>query len=95
MTKKPKRKFTEAFKREALKKMELRGSRSVEEVASILDVAPAMLYQWRLQYGSQIAGSDAETEAMELKRLRRENETLKRERDILKKFAVFLAKESG
>jgi transposase len=37
---------------------------------------------------------DAESPELELRRLRRENERLRQERDFLKKAAAFFAKES-
>ena len=81
------RKYTEEFKREAVRLMETSGQ-SVAQIGRDLGVAENNLYRWRGLYGNQpqanANGSVSEMEA-ELKRLRRENEVLRQERDILKK----------
>ncbi|MDX1928091.1 MAG: transposase [Pirellulaceae bacterium] len=83
---------SEAFKREAVRKMETRGELSIEEVASSLGVRANQLYNWRMQYGSQIAGTAMETPEAELQRLRRELRQVREERDILKKATAFFAR---
>jgi len=81
------RRYTEEFKREAVQLMETSG-KPIAELARDLGINDNNLYRWRGLYGSQSQGntngSVAEMEA-ELKRLRRENEVLRAERDILKK----------
>jgi transposase len=81
------RKYTEAFKREAVQLMETSG-KPITELARDLGVNDNNLYRWRGLYGKRSQantnGSVTEMEA-ELKRLRRENEVLRQERDILKK----------
>ncbi len=81
------RKYTEEFKREAVRFMETSG-KSIAELARDLGINDNNLYKWRGLYGGQSQannnGSVAEMEA-ELKRLRREVEVLRQERDILKK----------
>jgi transposase len=81
------RKYTEEFKREAVRLMESSG-KSIAEIARDLRINDNNLYRWRSLYGSRPEsspnGSVSEMEA-ELKRLRRENEVLRQERDILKK----------
>lgn len=81
------RSYTEEFKREAVRLMETSG-KPIAELARDLGINDNNLYRWRGSYGSQAQdssnGSAAEREA-ELKRLRRENEVLRQERDILKK----------
>lgn len=91
-TKKRTYKRTEAFKREAVRQMEQRGEQTVEAIAVSLGVSAGLLYAWRLEYGSQIAGTTAETPELELRRLRREVVQLRQERDILKKATAFFAK---
>ena len=79
------RKYSEAFKREAVGLMETSG-KPIAELARDLGVNDNNLYRWRGLYGSQSPvnrnGSVAEM-AAELKRLRREVEVLRQERDIL------------
>jgi transposase len=81
------RRYTEDFKREAVRLMETSG-KPVAEIARDLGVNDNNLYRWRSSYGSPSQrtahGSVAEMET-ELKRLRREVEVLRQERDILKK----------
>jgi transposase len=81
------KKYTEEFKREAVRLMETSG-KAIAELARDLGVKDNNPYRWRSLYGSQSQstsnGSVAEMEA-ELKRLRREVEVLRQERDILKK----------
>lgn len=81
------RKYTEEFKREAVRLMESSG-KPIAELARELGINDNNLYRWRAVYGSQPPsipnGSMVEMEG-ELKRLRRENEVLRQERDILKK----------
>ena len=81
------RRYTEEFKREAVRLMETSG-KPIAKIARDLGVNDNNLYRWRSVYGCQSQstsnGSVAEMEA-ELKRLRREVEVLRQERDILKK----------
>src|SRR5574340_385359 len=63
-----------------------------------LDIADHLLYRWRAE--QQQAENQGHTrqsmraEQEELARLRRENATLKQERDFLRRAAAFFAKES-
>jgi transposase len=81
------RKYTEEFKREAVRLMETSG-KAIAEIARDLGINDNNLYRWRGVYGRQpqnaTNGSVGEMEA-ELKRLRHEVEVLRQERDILKK----------
>ena len=81
------RKYSEEFKREAVRLMEASG-KSIAELARDLGINDNNLYRWRGLYGNPppatASGSVVEMEA-ELKRLRREVEVLRQERDILKK----------
>lgn len=81
------RSYTAEFKREAVRLMETSG-KPVAQLARDLGVNDNNLYRWRSLCGSQppcaAHGKVAEMEA-ELKRLRREVEVLRAERDILKK----------
>ena len=95
---KERRKFNEAFKREAVRKLELRGERTVAQVAHDLDVSAKQLYAWRRQFEDTTAAARAErgeTTEQEVKRLRKENRELREERTILKKATCFFAKESN
>ena len=100
MSKKPKkkrRKFSPEFKAEAVKLVQDSG-KSIGEVARDLDLTESSLRNWVKQ--AEIDGGRGPADALtseekeELRRLRRENKTLKMERDILKKATAFFAKES-
>jgi transposase len=82
------RQYTKAFKREAARLMET-GGKPVAQLARDLEINDDNRYRWRGLYGSpsqaNTNGSMDEMEA-ELKRLRREVEVLRQERDILKRY---------
>ena len=90
------KRYTDEFKREAVRTMEQRGDRTVTSVAKELGLDPKRLYNWRTalrQKGKLSLQAEQETQAGEVKRLRRENHELRMEREILKK-AAFFAKET-
>jgi transposase len=91
------KKYTEEFKREAVRLMETRGERTVADVAAGLGVAETLLHSWRQRYGSVVERQrrerGGETPEEELKRLRREVSQLKQERDVLKKSVAFFARD--
>ena len=67
---------------------------SVPEAAKSLGIANNMMYRWKEQIESQREGKSlVEDERDELKRLRKENNNLRREKEILKKASAFFAKE--
>jgi transposase len=88
------RQFTDEFKREAVALLASSG-RPLTQIASELGIAPSMLRNWRNHGGGRNAGSalrlipapaphSAPDSALEISRLRRENDRLRMERDILK-----------
>ena len=91
-TKRKKRRYTREFKEEALRVFANRGERTVAEVAKGLGVSESMLYAWKGRGANVSPASDrGETAEQELARLRRENQDLKKERDVLvKSIAVFV-----
>ena len=81
------RRFSEEFKREAVR-LAFESGRRVTEVARELDVRPYMLRRWRNQFSG--AGSSPSASEVEVTRLRRELREVREERDILKKaLAIF------
>ena len=95
------RDFTAEFKREALALMEERLARGVSlaQVGRDLDLHPDQLRAWARQSvdrGARDAASPAlsETPEQEVRRLRRELELARQERDFLKKATAYFAKES-
>ncbi len=90
-TKRKNRQFDEDFKRNALIKLESRGTASVEQVAQSLGVAESQLYAWKSKLGKQ--PEVVESVENEVKRLRRELAQMTKERDILRKSTALFAKD--
>ena len=92
------RRFTKDFENEAVR-LALTSGRTQREIAEDLGVGLSTLVRWigRSRDGaSEGTGGPAETDtAAELKRLRRENEILRQERDILKRATAFFAREGS
>lgn len=91
---KVRRKYDEQFKREAVRFLEETG-RSLREVADELKISDGLLSKWQSKYGTgqrnePLRPSDAD----ELRRLRREVEILRQERDFLKKATAYFANPS-
>ena len=97
----PKRKFTPEFKLEAVR-LAAAGDKPLAQVARELGILPNLLRNWR----RQVEGHEGQptidvfpgqgrlpSQEEELRRLRREVETLRQERDFLKKTAAYFAKE--
>ena len=98
----PKRKFTPEFKLEAVR-LATSGEKPLTQVARELGILPNLLRNWRRQVENHDGQPATDvfpgngrlpSHEEELRRLRRENETLRQERDFLKKTARYFAKES-
>jgi transposase len=89
------KRFDEQYKREAVRFLEETG-RPLVQVAAELKVAAGTLWKWRRKYGTGETGEKplSPSEAAELRRLRRENEILRQERDFLKKATAYFASPS-
>jgi transposase len=89
------KRYTEEFKAEAVKQITDRGH-AVADVAARLGVSGHSLYQWVKQYNVPAAQREAiKDQQGELRQLKAELKRVTEERDILKKAAVYFAKESG
>jgi transposase len=93
-----KREFSKEFKRDAISLVIEQGYSRIEAAKS-LDLHSALLSRWIREYTDD--GGDAfrgkgklRPEQEELRQLREENKRLKMEKEILKKAAVFFAKET-
>ena len=95
---KPQRRFTQEFQDEAVRLVETSG-RSRREIAQDLGIGRSTLRHWidrRRERQIEHPPEDRQEDmAAELKRLRRENEILRQEREILKKATAFFAKEGS
>ena len=93
------KRFSKEFKLEAVRLLD-RGDKAAADLARQLGVRRNQLYKWKEQLGAK--GGDAfpgqgrrSDKDDEIARLKRELERVKEERDILKKAAVYFARESG
>jgi len=83
------RQFTDDFKREAVALLVSSG-RPLTQIAGELGIAPSMLRNWRRGGRNSRPALRPDTSLSEISRLRRENDRLRMERDILKKtVAIF------
>ena|SRR5437899_837423 len=86
---KPQREFTKEFKVEAVKLVQSR-QKPLAQIARDLDISDSALHHWCKQFsehGEQaFPGSGHQTpKAEEIRQLKRENDLLRQERDIVKK----------
>ena len=93
----PRRFFPPEYKAEVVELLRTTG-KSVGQVARELDLTETAVREW-VKHADQAAGRRTDglttTERDELRRLRRENRDLREEREILRKAAVFFARETG
>ncbi len=95
---KKRRKFTKEYKVEAVRLMVEEG-KGTAEVSRELGVGVNSLDRWKRKYAEgkiePFPGKGRQSpEDAELRRLRRENEVLRMERDILKKATAIFSKDS-
>lgn len=88
------KRYTEEFKREAVRLLDERGSRPAHDVAQELGVQAGQLYQWRKEYGPTLkrpAGMDSYAE--ENRELRTRLAQLEKENTLLKKSVAVIVKD--
>jgi transposase len=94
----PHTRFTQEFRDEAVR-LALTSGRSRREIAADLGIGLSTLRHWldrrREREIDDPPKEGQEDMATELKRLRRENEILRQEREILKRATAFFAKEGS
>jgi len=95
MGKKSRPRFSDEFRHEAVHLLKTSG-RTIEQLADDLGVGKSTLGKWKRQIGEAdlLAGPHEDME-VELRRLKKENELLRQERDVLKKATAFFAKEAS
>jgi len=86
------RKFTREFKLSAVQLVNQKGY-TPAEAAKSLGVDPSCLYAWIEKFGSQAGPSGEGALQAENRQLKKDNARLLLERDILKKAAVYFARE--
>lgn len=92
------REFSKEFKRDAIS-LVLEQGYTRSEAAISLDIHPALLGRWIKEYESDAGDAfrgrgKLKPEQEELRQLREEVKRLKMEKEILKKAALFFAKET-
>lgn len=98
--KRERRFFSADFKAQAVRLVEERRAQGVSlaQVGRELDVRPDLLRRWAEENASGHAPAATEgvstSDAAEIRRLRRELEIMRQERDFLKKATAYFAKES-
>jgi transposase len=95
MQKKTRKKYTDEFKGEAVRLVTEQGYKTTE-AARNLGIHDGVLRRWIKDRSPEVAHASPSTLKLqaELKLVKRENERLRMEREILKKAAAFFAKES-
>ena len=83
------RRYTKEFKLEGLE-LAAQGKKSIPELERDLGITPGLVYKWRHRYRineerGELAPSEDREAAAENRRLKRELEVMRQERDILKK----------
>ena len=96
MSEAKRRKYTEEFKTEAVRLLQESG-KTIAAVARELGINPNLLSRWRLEeHQAEVRGTTRvalKAEAEELVRLKRELDTVKKERDFLRSAAAYFARD--
>lgn len=100
MGKRKVQKYSEEFRKNAVKMADKSGKTAVE-VAESLGIHVGQIYNWRTQFNKlskkqfqTLEGVDySKVESAEIRRLKKENAVLRAERDFLKKAAAYFANE--
>ena len=96
MRRKPYKPYTREFKLEALRLAGV-GDKSASQVARELGLRVNQIWKWKQQFEQEAAAGGPAKRGRpaddELARLRRENARLKEENEILKKAAIYFARE--
>ena len=88
------KRYSEAFKLEAVRLVQT-SDRRVTEIAEHLGVTAKTVHEWVRQHRPSAPERLTGDERTELEQLRRANARLRMERDILKKAAAFFARETS
>ncbi len=101
MARETRKRYSSEFKREAVRLLE-QGDKEASQLARELGVARNRLYKWKEevdQYGAAafpgIGKRNSRSSKNDAGLLKAENKRLREENEILKKAAIFFARESG
>jgi transposase len=85
----------DSFKKDAVRRLMARGSKTVSDIATELGVSPSMLHRWRERFEPELKGGaqPSQSEREEVERLRRELRDLQAENSLLKKAAALFARD--
>jgi transposase-like protein len=85
----------DSFKKDAVRRVMVRGAKTVTEIAKELGVSPSMLHRWRERFEPElmVGAQPTQGEREEIERLRRELRDLQAENTLLKKAAALFAKD--
>ncbi|MDB4991153.1 MAG: putative family transposase, group, OrfA [Myxococcaceae bacterium] len=85
----------DSFKKDAVRRLMARGSKTITEVAKELGVSPSMLHRWRERFEPELTGGaqSNQGEREEIERMRREMRDLQAENSLLKKAAALFARD--
>ena len=83
------RRFSDEFKREAVR-LAYESGRRLVDVARELELRPDMIRRWRRKFSGEAGGGGTVSE-QEVRRLQRELSLVREERDILKKALAILS----
>jgi transposase len=87
---------TDSFKKDAVRRLMARGSKTVTQLAEELGVSPSMLHRWRERFEAELDDSvpqKGQGEREEVEQLRRRLRDLEAENTLLKKVAALFAKD--
>ena len=96
-SKKPRRKFDEQFRRDAVRLM-TDGGRTMSQVSRDLGVGLTQLRRWKERFGEKPEGGTRapdSAESVEFEKVRRELALVKEEREILKKALAVFSRRPG
>lgn len=95
--KKRNKRYSEQYKKDAVRLLEARDTKTVPEVAEELGVGQSMLYRWREEFGTKSKGMSepAESSRAEMEAMRRRVRELEAENAFLKKAAALVCHEQA
>lgn len=94
-SKQRRKKYSEEYKKDAVRLMKARGTRTVGEIAKDLGLHESLLHRWYSLYGGELNGQaeNSQQEREGIEKLRRRLRELEQENALLKKAAALFARE--